>query len=144
MAIYKNREVTVSNVRAIDNDTVNVTHTDGTHEAVKLSQIQFTQAEKDALVKSHPSRFDNVKLITDADLQAVRLGTTPPSDPILKEQAMAKVRHRQQTELTQKNTDAATAQAEKDVAAQPKPAQISTTPSTNNIFAPKTPFKANK
>lgn len=117
MAIYKNREVTLNNpTRTVTlPSTISVRHKDGTHETVPLSQVSFTQPEKDSLVKANASIYNDVTVASDEDVKAVKLGVTPPSDPILKEQAKAKVQHQRQAEETQKRTDEAKKQAEKDL-----------------------------
>lgn len=113
MAIYKNREVTVvgPNPSASTPETIQVRYKDNTHENVSTSLVGFTDDEKKSLIKNHPSKFENVKSVTQADVDAVRLGVTPPSDPSYQTMAETEVLHQKQTELTQKHLDAAKAEA---------------------------------
>ena len=116
MAIYKNREVTVTEQpRAALPTNINVQHKNGMRETVPVSQVSFTEDEKNLLVKNSTNQYDNLKVIGDDDLKAVRAGVTPPSDPILKEQAKAKAQHQKQMDETKKNTDAAQKKAEEDL-----------------------------
>jgi len=119
MAIYKNREVTVvgPNPSAGTNETITVQYKDGTHENVSLSLVNFTEDEKNILVKNYPSRYDDVSTVSDVDVEAVRVGVTPPSDPSYKAMAEAQIQNAKQQELTQKNMEAAKAEAEKQYTA---------------------------
>lgn len=109
MAIYKNREVSViSPTRPVVHpEQVTIRYRDGTHENVSLSQVRYTEDEKKALMKNYPSVFDSVQTVDDKDLEAVRVGVTPPSDPSYKEQAEGQARNQKQQELLNKNTEAA-------------------------------------
>lgn len=113
MAIYKNREVGVigPNAQATSVETINIRHKDGTHENVRLGEVKFTEDEKKSLQKKHPSKYDDVQTTDDKDLEAVRVGVAPPSDPVVKEQAKTKAQHQKQQELSQKNSEEATKQA---------------------------------
>jgi hypothetical protein len=117
MAIYKNREVHVvgPNVQANTPESINIQYKDGSHENVKLTDVKFTKDEKNALVKNHPSKYDNVATIEDADLEAVRVGVAPPSDPTYKEQAELKARNQKQKDLNDKQTKAAEDNAKKNI-----------------------------
>src|SRR6267142_3834500 len=98
MALYKNREVTVIGPNPMANTpiSINIRYVDGSHENVALSQVSFTEDEKKALVKAHPSQYDNVRIIKDADLHAIRSGgapsehtqTTPAPSPLQKLKAL--------------------------------------------------------
>jgi hypothetical protein len=112
MAIYKNREVSVvgPNPQANTPETINVQYKDGSHENVPTHQVKYTAEEKKLLVKNHPSKYDTVDTIEDADIQAVRVGVAPPSDPTVKEQARAKAQHDKQVELGNKQRDEVTKQ----------------------------------
>ena len=115
MAIYKNREVSViSPVSHVQPpSTIVVRYIDGSHETVSLGQVRFTEDEKKSLVKTYPSQFDNVEVVSDEDLKAVRLGVTPPSDPDLKRQAEDKARQEKMAEETQKTNEALKKDADK-------------------------------
>lgn len=117
MAIYKNREVSVisPNYQFRTPDVVTVMYMDGSHENVPFGQVKYTQAEKDSLVKNNPSIFDNVEVVKDEDVKAVRLGVTPPSDPEFKQMAEDKARREKMEEETRKNMEAAKAEAEKNL-----------------------------
>jgi hypothetical protein len=80
--MYKNREVTVMGLarRVNPPSTIVVQYQDGSHETVSLSQVQFTNAEKTALVKANPSDYAGVNTISEDDLKAVRSGVSPSSD----------------------------------------------------------------
>lgn len=113
MAIYKNREVSVvSPTRPVVHpEQVTVRYQDGTHENVSLGQVRYTEDEKKALMKSYPSVFDSVQIVDDKDLEAVRVGVTPPSDPSYQEQAENQARNQKQQELLNKNTEEARKEA---------------------------------
>lgn len=126
MAIYKNREVTVvgPNNTASSPETVNVTYKDGTHENVSVSLVRFTEDEKRDLIKRYPSRYNDVSTVSQEDLDAVRVGVTPPSDPSFKEMAQRRVQEQKQKELTDKNVEVAKKEADKQfeqAKTQPKP-----------------------
>lgn len=88
MAIYKNREVTVvgPNPMANSPDTINVTYKDNTHENVATAMVSFTEAEKKDLMKKHPSKFNDVVLVSQEDIESVRAGIAPktPKPPWVK------------------------------------------------------------
>jgi hypothetical protein len=115
MAIYKNREVYVvgPNTMANSPETINVRYKDGTHENVSVGLVRFTVDEKKQLQKLYPSKFDDVTVTDDKDLEAVRVGVTPPSDPSFKEMAERQVQNQKQKELTDKNMESAKAEANK-------------------------------
>jgi hypothetical protein len=122
MAIYKNREVYIQTtpVRSTPTDNINVMHRDGSHETVPVSQVTFTEDEKNQLVKNNPGKFDNVMVAPQEDLDSVRLGVTPPSDPSYKEQAMRQVHDQRAKELTDKNMEMAKKEAEKQAKDKPE------------------------
>ena len=94
MAIYKNREVYLVSTYVPSNtnvDLVAVSYTNGMRDNVPLNQVAFTDEEKKALVKDNPSRFESVKIASKEDVEAIRVGVTPPSDPVYKQEAEAKV-----------------------------------------------------
>lgn len=114
MAIYKNREVYLVSTFVPSNtnvDLVAVSYTNGMRDNVPLGQVQFTDEEKKALVKDNPSRFENVTVASKEDVEAVRIGVTPPSDPSYKEAAEARVQRdeqvKKQSELQKKAEDEA-------------------------------------
>lgn len=131
MAIYKNREVTIvgPNTQANSPETITVQYKDGTHENVKLSDVRFTEDEKKDLQKRYPSKYDDVQTIKQEDLEAVRVGVTPPSDPSYREMADLQVQRDKQNELVQKNTEAAKAEAKKRLDAQVNAPSVVNTPS---------------
>ncbi len=116
MAIYKNREVSLVSTFVPSNtnvDLVAVSYTNGMRDNVPLNQVYFTDEEKKALIKDNPSRFENVPVATKEDIEAIRLGVTPPSDPVFKQEAEAKAqREAQQKKLDELNA-AAKANADK-------------------------------
>lgn len=114
MAIYHNREVSVigPNNMANSPETINVKHINGSHENVPVSSVYFTKEEKDTLVKKHPSKYDDVKVASNDDIEAVRTGVAPSFDPSYIEAAKAKVHSDKQAELNRKNIESARKQAE--------------------------------
>ena len=132
MAIYKNREVSVAEQpRAVLPANINVLHKNGMRETVPVSQVSFTEDEKNALVKNSSNQYDNLKVIGNEDLEAVRTGVTPPSDPILKEQAKAKAQHQKQQDESKKNSDAAQKKAEEDLKKEQSQSPVSRTSTTD-------------
>lgn len=117
MALYNNREVSVKGPTAMQAlpETVRIAYGDGSEETVPVGRVQFTEEEKKNLIKSFPSRFENVSTIKDEDVNAVRAGVAPPSDPTYKEQAELKARQEKQAEELKKQQDAAQKNAEKSV-----------------------------
>lgn len=83
MAIYKNREVSIlgPNNMANSPESINVSYKDGAHENVTVTEVYFTQEEKDSLVKRYPSKYTDVNVISSKDIEAVRQGKTPSFDP---------------------------------------------------------------
>lgn len=122
MAIYKNREVSVVGPNAMANtpETINIKYKDGVSENVSVALVYFTDEEKKELVKRYPSKFDDVKLATAQDVESVRAGVTPPSDPSYREQAEREALAKKQKELTDKNLEAAKAEANKQTKVQVK------------------------
>lgn len=117
MAIYKNREVGLVSTFVPSNtnvDLIAVAYTNGMRDNVPLNQVYFTEDEKKALIKDNPSRFENVLVASKEDVEAVRIGVTPPSDPVYKEQAEAKAQKKAQEEKSKEMTDKADALAEKN------------------------------
>lgn len=141
MAIYKNREVAVISPMhtARPPQTIIVQYKDGTHENVSLGLVQFTKEEKDSLVRNYPSEFDSVKIASDDDLKAVRLGTTPPSDPDFQRQAEEKVRLEKAQEENRKNLEKARKDAEDKVN---KEYQSQSTPATVTSSSPTEAYQA--
>jgi hypothetical protein len=115
MAIYKNREVSVigPNTMANTPETINIRYKDGTHENVSVGQVRFTEDEKKDLVKNYPSKYQDVSTATQEDIDAVRNGVTPPSDPSYKVLAETQVRHQKQQEETNKHMEQAKKEADK-------------------------------
>lgn len=83
MAVYKNREVSVStvNVPSTNIDLVSITYTNGMHDSAPLRDVYFTAEEKKTLIKDNPSRFEHVSLVSDADLKLIRQGVSPEDQP---------------------------------------------------------------
>lgn len=116
MAIYKNREVSIvalNNTSNTPDMLITVAYKDGTNENVTLGHVRFTEDEKKMLQKQYPNRLDELETVSKEDLDAVRLGVTPPSDPSFKEQAEIAAQHKKQQEMVQKNQLTATKEAEK-------------------------------
>ncbi len=132
MAIYNNREVTVIGPNSMANtpETINVQHKDGTNENVSIGRVRFTEDEKKALLKAHPSKFDNVETVKDEDLKAVRLGVAPSYDPSIKEAAETEALRKKQVEEGEKQREAlrkdAEAKVEKDLNKSTTPAVVGT------------------
>lgn len=118
MAIYNNREVSVlgPNNMANSPETINVQHTNGSTENVPVSNVYFTDEEKAALVKKHPSKYDSVKTTKKEDVDAVRTGVAPSFDPSYLEAAKLKAQSEKQEELNKKNMEAAKKEADKQIA----------------------------
>lgn len=119
MAIYKNREVSLVSTFVPSNtnvDLIAVSYINGMRDNVPLNQVKFTEDEKKALVKDNPSRFENVDVATKEDVEAVRLGVTPPSDPVFQAEAEAKAQHEAQEKKLKELQDAAKANADKAIA----------------------------
>lgn len=125
MAIYNNREVSIlgPNNMANSPETINVRHVNGSTENVSVNSVHFTQEEKDALVKKHPSKYNDVNVAKPEDVEAVKTGVAPSYDPSYTEAAKAEIHAKKQAEILKKNTEAAKAQAEK---AQPQSTPVST------------------
>lgn len=83
MAIYNNREVSILGPNSMANspETINVLHTNGSHENVALSSVYFTDEEKQSLTKKHPGKYDDIKTTSKDDVEAVRAGVAPSYDP---------------------------------------------------------------
>lgn len=115
MAIYNNREVYIIGPTAMATtpETLTVRYRDGNQENVPTGQIKFTQDEKTNLIKTYPSKFDSVTVITEDDLKAVRLGVAPSYDPDYKTTAETQARHQRQQEETVKRTEEARKEADK-------------------------------
>jgi|ERR1041385_3552196 predicted nucleotide-binding protein (sugar kinase/HSP70/actin superfamily) len=115
MAIYNNRIVSIIGPNKMANtpETINVQHTNGSTENVPVAQVYFTKEEKEALMKKHPSKFNDVKVTSNEDIEAVRAGVAPSFDPSYKEAAEARLQAEKQKELNDKNIEAAKKQAEK-------------------------------
>lgn len=115
MAIYKNREVSILGVNNQANtpETINVSYKDGTRENVFVSGVLFTEDEKKDLIKRYPSKYEDVNTATQADIDSVRAGVAPPSDPSYKVAADLQAQKDRQAELIKQNQDAAKAEADK-------------------------------
>jgi hypothetical protein len=75
MAIYKGREVQIIgevNKGFTSVDTFQVQLKDGSLETVKISEVQFTEAEKKDLQKRQDDKFENVSVISEKDLKEIR------------------------------------------------------------------------
>jgi len=117
MAIYKNREVYLVSTFVPSNtnvDLVAVSYTNGMRDNVPLGQVQFTEDEKKALVKDNPSRFENVTVASKEDVEAVRIGVTPPSDPSFREAAEARVQREAQEKKVAEMNEQANKEAQKN------------------------------
>lgn len=142
MAIYNNREVSVIGPNNMANtpESINIQHLNGSTENVSVASVYFTKEEKDTLMKLHPGKFDSVKVVSPEDVEAVRAGVAPSYDPSYKAAAEAKLQADKQKELNQKNVDAAKAEAEKQLKAQPKvdkPMSVNPQQSKTVNFTPK-------
>jgi hypothetical protein len=117
MAIYKNREVYLVSTFVPSNTNVElvaVSYTNGMRDNVPLNQVKFTEEEKKALIKDNPNKFENVEVATKEDVEAVRIGVTPPSDPSFKEAAEARVQKEHQDKKLAEMNEKAKAEAEKN------------------------------
>jgi len=130
MAIYKNREVGIIGPAplATVRPSMKIRYLDGLQDDVSLSQIRFTQEEKNSLLKQYPSQFDDIEVVSDEDVKAVRVGVAPSFDPSVKEQAKAKVQNELQSKMNadqqKRVTDEAKSDLDKKVDAPVKPAQV--------------------
>lgn len=72
MAIYNGRPVSfIAPMRTSHEvEYVSIRYADGMHEAVPINSIQFTQAEKDQLIKNYPSRFQDAPVIETPKAEA--------------------------------------------------------------------------
>lgn len=115
MAIYNNREVTVigPNIQASTPQTIGVEYKDGTHENVSIGAVRFTEDEKKSLIKSNPGKYDNVSVIKDEDLKAVRLGIAPTFDQANQDAAYTQAKRQKQLEEHQKQSEKLKADQEK-------------------------------
>lgn len=80
MAIYKGREVTITNYVQPDltvPDTIQVVDKDGQSYSPKISEVQFTEDEKKSLKNYHTNKFDQVNVIKDEDLKKLRDDSDP-------------------------------------------------------------------
>ncbi len=134
MAIYKNREVSVLGPNNMANtpESINIAYKDGGRENVAVSGVLFTDEEKKKLVKDFPSKYEDVRTASQADIDAVRAGVTPPSDPSYQDMANIQVQREKQDELVKKNMEAAKTEAKKQQDAQSK----STPSASNSVKAP--------
>lgn len=130
MAIYKNREVQVIGPSSQANSpvTINVSYPNGSHENVKLSEVKFTVDEKKLLVKNYPGRYDNVDVVTEQDIAAVRIGVAPSFDTTEKERAVVKAQNEKQLEISNKRAEELKAQAQKDFETQNAPKPVTQPP----------------
>jgi hypothetical protein len=101
MAIYRGREVRIVNYVQPDltiPDTIQVVDKDGQSYSPKVSEVQFTEAEKKDLKNYHTDRFNQVNVIKDEDLKKLR----DDSDPkvIEKRQADAAAKAQKPTPVT--------------------------------------------
>src|SRR6266404_3121877 len=126
MAIYKNREVQIMgpSPQANSPDSINVSYVDGTHENVKLSDVKFTPKEKEVLVKSYPSRYENVETVKEEDVKAVRIGLAPTFDKTEQLAAKAKAELEYLAEAAQKRAEDMKAKVHKDLASSPVKPQV--------------------
>lgn len=133
MAIYKNREVTiVAPTRRLNPpSTIQIQYADSTFETVTTSQVQFTEDEKKALLKNFPSEFDNVVVVSDDDVKAVRVGVAPASDSDRKVQAQSEAK----TDEVRKLDEANKQKAKDEV--KPEPAKAPVVNSASNTNSPK-------
>src|SRR6266567_7743898 len=116
MAIYKNREVQVlgPNPQANSPETINVSYSDGTHENVKVSDVSFTPEEKATLVKTYPSRYEDVKVHKEEDVKAVRVGLAPTFDKAEHEALRIKAEAEHLAQEAQKRAEAMRVKVQKD------------------------------
>lgn len=88
MAIYKGREVTITNYvqpGVTVPDTIQVVDKDGQSFSPNVSEVKYTEAEKKELKSYHSDKFNQVKTISDAELKKFRDDQNP--DVIAKKQA---------------------------------------------------------
>ena len=94
MAIYKGREVTITNVvnpGLTVYDTIQVTDNQGQSFSPKVSELLFTEAEKADLKKYHTNKYDQVNVIKDEDLKKLRDDSNPELVEKRQAEAVAKV-----------------------------------------------------
>jgi len=117
MAIYKNREVLVGQLTSSSTPTelITITYKDGETENVPLGGVRFTADEKKSLQKTYPSKFDDLEVITDDDIKAVRLGVPPSFDKSSAEAAEAKALNQRAVEHNAKIQEDLKNQADKNL-----------------------------
>lgn len=101
MAIYKGREVSITNYvqpAVTVPDTIQVTDKHGQSYSPKVSEVEFTEAEKADLKKYHTDKFNQVKVIKDEDLKKLQDDSNP--EVIEKRQADAKKKTTNPTPVT--------------------------------------------
>lgn len=80
MAIYKGREVTITNYvqpGVTVPDTIQVVDKDGQSFSPNVSEVKYTEAEKKELKNYHSNKFDQVHTISDAELKKFREDRDP-------------------------------------------------------------------
>ena|SRR5258708_3807664 len=88
MAIYRGREVTIVNFvqpGLTVPDTIQVVDKDGQSYSPRISEVLFTEDERNKLKNYHTNRFNQVQIIKDEDLKKLR----DDSDPKLIEKKQA-------------------------------------------------------
>lgn len=94
MAILRNREVTyLGPANAADTTpTVRVMDSKGNYEFCKLSELRFTEDEKEDLLKTEKNRIDGIAVISDKELKELRDSQDPekvenkaPADAVVEE-----------------------------------------------------------
>lgn len=94
MAIYNNREVYVLGPTPMSTtpEVITVRYKDGSQENVPLMNVKFTEDERRLLLKTYPSKFDLVTVVTEDDLKAVRQGLAPEEKPEVKSEVKPEVK----------------------------------------------------
>lgn len=82
MAIYNGREVQVLNVIPTQGnlptaEDVQISDKQGINYTVKLSQLQLTEDEKKKLQEKHHERYNDLKTVSDKDVQNLRDSQDP-------------------------------------------------------------------
>ena len=80
MAVYRGREVQIVNFvqpGLTVPDTIQVVDKDGQSYSPNISEVQFTEDERNKLKNYHTNRFNQVQIIKDEDLKKLRDDSDP-------------------------------------------------------------------
>lgn len=84
MAVYKNRIVSIvgpTYLASIPQNII-VQYTNGSTEAVSITDILFTDEEKKTLIKNSPSVYEGINTISKEDIAMIMQGRDPSDKPV--------------------------------------------------------------